>query len=138
MSMENDLNKKVEDRVTTDLGQAEEAVFEVIALNPDAGIEEIREKYGLSQGCVLEVTDGLQRRGFVRQVSEDEFNDCVWEVIESGRMPLLKMVQVMRFDLMEAKLRGQELPDVDALESKKTAFENAYRQCKILFEGGGK
>jgi len=134
MSME---HKKVEDRVTTDLGQTEEAVFEVIALNPDAGIEEIREKYGLSQSRVLEVTDSLQRRGFVRQVSEDEFNDCVWEVTELGRMLLLKMVQVMRFDLMEAKLRGQRVPDVDALESKKSAFENAYRQCKMLFEGGG-
>lgn len=137
MYMENDVSKKVEDRVTTDLEQTEEAVFEVIALNPDASIEEIREKYGLSQTRVLEVTDNLQRFGYVNQVSESEFGDCVWEVTELGRMLLLKMVQTMRFDLMEAKLRGQELPDVDALENKKKAFENAYRQCKMLFEDGG-
>jgi putative heme iron utilization protein len=128
---------KVENRVTTDLGQTEEAVFEVIALNPDSTIEQIREKYGLSPTRVLEVTDNLQRKGFVRALDESEFNDCVWEVTELGRVMLLKYVQVMRFDIMEAKLRGQSESRVESLESKKEAFETAYRQCKALFEAGG-
>lgn len=127
----------VADRVTTDLGKSEEAVFEVIALNPDVGIEGIREKYDLSESRVLEFTDGLQDKGFVRQVGEDEFNDCVWEVTELGRLMLLKYVQVMRFEVMEAKLRGQPERQVERLESKKEAFESACRQCKMLFEDGG-
>jgi len=134
--MEN-ANVKVEDRVTTDLGQTEEAVFEVVALNPDASIEDIREKYNLSQSRVLEATDELQGRGFVRPVEEDVLNDCVWEVTELGRLMLLKYVQVMRFEVMEAKLRGQPKSQVESLESKKEAFESAYRQCKMLFENEG-
>lgn len=133
-TMENSV--RVEERVTTDLGQTEEAVFEVIALNPDLSIEEIRDKYGLSPERVLEVTDSLQHSGYVRALDEDEFNDCVWEVTDLGRMLLLKMIEIMRFHLMEAKLRGQELPDVEALKDKKQAFETAYRQCKMLFEEG--
>lgn len=134
------MNVKVEKRVTTDLGRTEEAVFEVIALNPDATIEGIREKYGLSKNRVLEATDNLQRKGFVEAVAEDEYNDCVWKVTELGRIMLLKYVQVMRFDIMEAKQRGQPVSQVERLEEKKEGFETAYRQCKMLFEkenGGG-
>jgi DNA-binding PadR family transcriptional regulator len=134
MEENNTMNVKVEKRVTTDLEQTEEAVFEVIALNPDAAIEGIREKYGLSKNRVLEATDNLQRKGFVEAVSEDEHNDCVWKVTELGRLMLLKYVQVMRFDIMEAKLRGQSRSQVEKLEEKKEAFETAYRQCKMLFE----
>jgi len=128
---------KVEKRVTTDLGQTEEAVFEVIALNPDVAIEGIREKYGLSETRVLEATDNLQAKGFVEQVAENEHNDCVWVVTELGRLMLLKYVEVMRFDIMEAKLRGQPQKEVERLEEKKEAFETAYKQCKMLFEEGG-
>lgn len=129
------MSVKVEDRVTADLGRTEEAVFEVIALNPDSSIEEIRDKYNLSSDRVLEVTDSLQSSGFVRQVAGSEFGDCVWEVTELGRLMLLKYVQVMRFDVMEAELRGQPPEQVEGLKRKKKAFENAYRQCKMLFEG---
>lgn len=128
------MNVKVEERVTTDLGQTAEAVFEVIALNPDAGIEEIRQKYDLTESAVLEATDELQSRGFVEPVSESELNDCVWRVTELGRLMLLKYIQVMRFDVMEAKLRNQSPQQVERLEDKKEAFETAYRQCKMLFE----
>jgi len=135
----NENSVKVEKRVTTDLGQTEEAVFEVIALNPDATIEEVRDKYKLCKNRVLEATDNLQRKGFVEAVPEDEHNDCVWKVTELGRLMLLKYVQVMRFDIMEAKKRGQSVQQVESLEEKKEAFETAYRQCKMLFEeaGGG-
>ena len=133
----NENSVKVEKRVTTDLEQTEEAVFEVIALNPDAAIEGIREKYGLSKNRVLEATDNLQRKGFVKAVPEAEHNDCVWKVTELGRLMLLKYVQVMRFDVMEAKLRGQPQSEVERLEEKKEAFETAYKQCKMLFEEAG-
>lgn len=135
--MDDEYCVSVENRVTSDLGKTEEAVFEVIALNPDTGIEGIREKYGLAPEHVLSVTDGLQSRGLVRQVGEDEFGDCVWEVTELGRVYLLKFVNVMRFDVMEAKLRGQSRKQVSDLERKREAFENAYRQCKALFEDEG-
>lgn len=133
----NENSVKVEKRVTTDLGQTEEAVFEVVALNPDATIDEIREKYGLSPNRVLEATDNLQHRGFIQALDEDEHNDCVWKVTELGRLMLLKYVEVMRFDVMEAKLRGQSVSEVERLEEKKEGFETAYRQCKMLFENGG-
>lgn len=133
----NENSVKVEKRVTTDLGQTEEAVFEVIALNPDATIEQIREKYNLSKNRVLEASDNLQLKGFVEAVDEDEHNDCVWKVSELGRLMLLKYVEVMRFDIMEAKLRGQPRQEVERLEDKKEGFETAYKQCKMLFETGG-
>lgn len=126
----------VNESVTDDLSQTEEAVFEVVALNPDATIEEIREKYDADANQILEVTDSLQSKGFIRALDDGEFNDCVWEVTELGRLMLLKYAQVMRFDVMEAKLRGQPVEQVESLEEKKEAFEVAYRQCKTLFEGG--
>lgn len=135
LAMENKKSmKRVEDRVTNDLGQTEEAVFEVIALNPGESMSRIKEKYGLSTERVLSVTDSLVEKGFVRQLAEDEGNDLVWEVTELGRLMLMKYYQVMRFDVMEAKLRGQREGEVEELERKKKAFENAYRQCKVLFE----
>jgi len=131
--MEN-MNVKVDDRITTDLEQIEEAVFEVIALNPDASLEEIRERYSLSVNRVVEVTDSLQSKGLVTALGDDEFDDCVWKVTELGRLMLMKYVQVMRFDVMEAELRGQPESQVERLREKKAMFEMAGRQCKVLFE----
>jgi len=135
--MKNESMKRLEDRVTTDLGQTEEAVFEVIALNPDATAAEIKDKYNMRSSRVLEVTDSLVEKGFVEPVEGSELQDCVWRVTELGRLQLLKFVEVMRFDVMEAKLRGQPQGQVEKLEEKKRMFENAYRQCKALFEEGG-
>lgn len=128
------MDVKVDDRITTDLEQTEEAVFEVIALNPDASLEEIRERYSLSVNRVVEVTDSLRAKGLVTALEEDEFNDCVWKVTELGRLMLMKYVQVMRFDVMEAELRGQPESQVERLREKKAMFETAARQCKVLFE----
>jgi len=125
---------KVDDRITTDLEQTEEAVFEVIALNPDASLEEIRERYSLSVNRVVEVTDSLQSKGLVTALGDDEFDGCVWKVTELGRLMLMKYVQVMRFDVMEAELRGQPESQVERLREKKAMFETAGRQCKVLFE----
>jgi len=131
--MENN-NVKVEDRVTTDLEQTVEAVFEVIALNPSEPAVKIQEKYNLSQEKLNEAINNLIQKGFVQLISEDEQNDLVWEVTELGRLMLLKYVEVMRFEIMEAKLRGQAEQQVEQLERKKKAFKNAYKQCKALYE----
>jgi len=131
--MENN-NVKVEDRVTTDLQQTEEAVFEVIALNPSEPATKIQEKYNLSQEKLNEVINNLIQKGFVQPIQEDEQNNLVWEVTELGRLMLLKYVEVMRFEIMEAKLRGQAEQQVEQLERKKKAFKNAYKQCKALYE----
>jgi len=133
---QDDGEKRVKDRVTTDLGQTAEAVFEVIALNPDEPASKIQERYNLSTEKLLDVTNELESKGFVVPVKnpDEEETDAVWRVTELGRLQLLKWVQVMRFDVMEAKLRNQPESVVERLEEKKTAFENAYRQCKVMFE----
>lgn len=127
-------NVKVEDRVTTDLKQTEEAVFEVIALNPSEPATKIQEKYNLSQEKLNEAINNLIQKGFVELIPEDEQNNLVWEITELGRLMLLKYVEVMRFEIMEAKLRGQAEQQVEQLERKKKAFKNAYKQCKALYE----
>lgn len=131
--MENN-NVKVEDRVTTDLQQTEEAVFEVIALNPSEPATKIQEKYNLSQEKLNEVINNLIQKGFVQPIQEDEQNNLVWEVTELGRLMLLKYVEVMRFEIMEAQLREQSQQEVKQLKRKKKGFKNAYKQCKALYE----
>ena len=126
--------KSVDDRVSTGLGKTSEAGFEVIALNPDETAEEIRERYGLSTEKWVSCISELERKGFVEPVHESEDLNVVWRVTELGRLQLLKWVQVMRFDVMEAELRGQSPEVVKGLKRKRTGFENAYNQCKVLFE----
>lgn len=125
---------KVEERVTKDLEQTEEAVFEVIALNPSEPATQIKKKYNLSQKKLNQSINSLIQKGFVEMVPEEEQNELVWEVTELGRLMLLKYVEVMRFEIMEAKLRDQPQKQVEDLERKKKAFKNAYKQCKALYE----
>jgi len=98
-----DGEKRVKDRVTTDLSKEAEAVFEVIALNPDESAASI----GFTTEKLLDLTNELESKGFVSPVEDvdSEETDAVWRVTELGRLQLLKWVQVMRFDIMEAKLR---------------------------------
>jgi DNA-binding MarR family transcriptional regulator len=125
----------VDDRVTNDLGSEEEKVFEVIALNPDEPASKILEKYDdLSERRLVEVVDSLSEQGFVRRLREPSDEGLVWEVTDIGRLMLLKYVEVMRFDVMEAQLRGMPVSVVEDLKRKRKAFETAYRQCKVLFE----
>lgn len=132
--MNQDNHVKVEDRVTTDLEQTEEAVFEVIALNPSEPATQIQEKYRLSQEKLNDVINNLIQKGFIQLIPEDEQNELVWEVTELGRLMLLKYVEVMRFEIMEAQLREQNEQQVKQLKRKKKAFKNAYKQCKALYE----
>lgn len=121
-------------RMTGDLELTEEVVFEVIALNPDKPAEVLRKRYNLSPGRMSEVVDSLLDKGFVEFVEEDEGSDLVWRVTEVGRLLLLKYIQVARFEVMEAQLRGLPRTEVEKARSKKKALETAYKQCKVLFD----
>jgi len=128
------MSVKVDEKVTADLKMNEEAVLEVIALNPDITSEEIRQRYDLSQRTIVEAVDSLQEKGLVRPLDSDEENDLVWEVPLLGRITLLKCAQMMRFRIMEAKVREQPKSVISQLEKKKEYFETAYKQTKALFE----
>lgn len=124
----------VDGSISAGLGETEEAVLEVIALNPDLGSEGIRDRYSLSRERIVEVVDSLQGSGLVRPLESGEMDELVWEVTRLGRLRLLKCVQIMRFEVMEAKLRGCSSEKVERLEEKKNFFKTGYKQCKVLFE----
>lgn len=121
----------VEDRITKDLGQTEEVIFTSIALKPELSAESIREDYSLKPEKMSEVLDSLFGKGLIEQV-EDGSEPAVWRVTELGRLMLLKCVQVLRFDVMEAELREQPPGRVNELKEKKEFLEEAYKRAKVL------
>lgn len=129
------IQMKQETEKQAGLTETEQAVFEVIAINPDTTIKRIREKYGLTQSRVMEITDNLQHKNYIQQLQEHQHNDCLWKITEIGRLKLLEYTETTRFEIMEAKLREKPENTVEKLEDKKEAFETAYRQSKMLFEG---
>lgn len=125
----------VNDKVSSDLGQRDEGVLQCIALHPSFSAHKIGERYNLSAKAVLDSVDKLMNKGLVRQLPEDEQGDFVWRVTDLGRLRLLRLADVMSFEIREAELRGHGSKSLESLRNKKKCFEKAYIQSEEVFGG---
>lgn len=123
----------MEESITKDLELTQEVVFASIALNPGKTAEELRDTLNFSRERMQEVVDTLLDEGLV-DMRQDADSDLVWTVTEKGRVVLMKYVYALRHDIMLAELDERPVDEVKELKDLKSSMENAYKQCKVLFE----
>lgn len=120
---------KMDTGVTKDLNKSEEIVLVKIALNPELNGEQLRDKLETSNEAFTDCLDTLINRQYVEMMERDSAR--VWKVTDLGRLALEKFTQVLKYDLLYAKKRGDVDNEViQRLNQRKLMFERALRACK--------
>jgi len=115
--------------VTQDLNKSEEIVLVKIALNPELNGGELREELESNREAVSDCLDTLIQREYIEMLEQGNAN--VWRVTDLGRLALEKFTQVLKYDLLYSKKKGDVNQEViQRLNKRKLMFERALRACK--------
>lgn len=119
----------MESGLTNDLSKSEEIVLVKIALNPELNGGELRDKLKTSTESFSDCLDTLIERQYVEMCEHDDALN--WRVTELGRLALEKFTNVLKYDLLYARKRGDvETEIVSRLRKRKLMFERALKACE--------
>lgn len=115
--------------LTNDLSKSEEIVLVKIALNPELNGGELRDKLETSTDSFSDCLDTLIERKYVEMLEQG--SSLNWRVTDLGRLALEKFANVLRYDILYAKKRGDIEDEILVrLRKRKLMFERALKACE--------